>query len=373
MTDIDSDQTLRTQAIDWIAQEASGGLNEQQRQECEQWRARSSRHWQAWKEAEQVWQLMAQMQPAADGGNDVSEASETSVPVSPGQDGQAAVTGTPRWRRLYTVAGLCAGLVLAVLLAPWQRAPTMAPEQQIVSSAVPKATLHTNRSVAVRQITLADGSRVYLNAATQISAQFSPSQRRIELLKGEALFEVEQDPNRPFIVRSGSTQAAAVGTAFTVRRRGPGASVVVTEGTVAVSLERSSRKGVAQGRSESHPERDPMMAARAIVQANQSVSSDGTDLSAVMSVNAANHVAWHRGVLMFRDTPLRDVIAEINRYSPYRIEADLAHRVDEPITGTFFIERLDEDMGSLVSGFGLLVVKQEPGLLQLALAHPSRP
>jgi transmembrane sensor len=83
-------------------------------------------------------------------------------------------------------------------------------------------------------LTLADGSTVDLNARSSIRVEFSNSERRIELLDGQALFQVAKDKERPFIVRSGDATVRAVGTQFDVYRKSSGTTITVLEGRVAV-------------------------------------------------------------------------------------------------------------------------------------------
>src|ERR1700690_3318238 len=85
-----------------------------------------------------------------------------------------------------------------------------------------------------RSITLADGSTVDLNARSKLRVEFSKHERRVELLDGQALFQVAKDKNRPFIVASGEATVRAVGTQFDVYRKDSGTTVTVLEGRVAV-------------------------------------------------------------------------------------------------------------------------------------------
>ena len=75
---------------------------------------------------------------------------------------------------------------------------------------------------------LPDGSIVELDAQSEIAVNFEPSVRRVELVRGEALFKVQKDPNRPFIVRAGGVEVRAVGTAFDVRLGSAAVEVFVT-------------------------------------------------------------------------------------------------------------------------------------------------
>jgi transmembrane sensor len=67
-------------------------------------------------------------------------------------------------------------------------------------------------------LTLPDGSKVTLNPNSRIVlAKDFNSKQRILTLEGEAFFEVVKDPNKPFVVRAGTTTTTALGTSFMVR------------------------------------------------------------------------------------------------------------------------------------------------------------
>ena len=87
---------------------------------------------------------------------------------------------------------------------------------------------------------------------------------------------------------------------------------------------------------------------------------------------ASNNIgSWHRGVLIFKDTPLQKVLAEIDRYTAYDITANLGYRYKEKITGTFFIKRLDQELSALITSLNLTVVNNKNGELVLGLPRPK--
>src|SRR5690242_2232065 len=67
-------------------------------------------------------------------------------------------------------------------------------------------------------VALKDGSVVTLNTASEIQVNYSEALRSVELIQGEALFDVAKNKSRPFVVSAGDTNVRAVGTSFTVRR-----------------------------------------------------------------------------------------------------------------------------------------------------------
>ena len=80
---------------------------------------------------------------------------------------------------------------------------------------------------------LPDHSVVELNTQSEIRVGFTAAERRVELVRGEAFFDVAKDPARPFIVVTDLATAKAVGTRFSVYRALSGTIVTVAEGRVA--------------------------------------------------------------------------------------------------------------------------------------------
>lgn len=68
------------------------------------------------------------------------------------------------------------------------------------------------------QIVLGDGTRVYLNAQTELRfpESFASSEQRLVYLSGEAYFEVTKDPSKPFIVQCKDYAVKVLGTSFNV-------------------------------------------------------------------------------------------------------------------------------------------------------------
>lgn len=84
-------------------------------------------------------------------------------------------------------------------------------------------------------ITLPDGSTATLNTSTAIAVDFSGGRRRVTLLDGEAYFDVQHDPSRPFVVAGHFAQVEVKGTAFSVRTENDQDTVVLERGRVEVS------------------------------------------------------------------------------------------------------------------------------------------
>lgn len=151
-------------------------------------------------------------------------------------------------------------------------------------------------------VTLDDGTRVALNTDSRIIVDYTKDQRRVRLERGEAMFEVAKNPNRPFIVAAGEERVRAVGTTFVVRRDAGKTSVVLVEGLVEIT------RGAERRRDAGPPPKATILSAgdRLTVTADAAMSVDRPKIETA--------TAWRRGEVMFDDTPLADAVAELNRY-----------------------------------------------------------
>ncbi|WP_343805900.1 FecR family protein [Paenochrobactrum glaciei] len=186
-------------------------------------------------------------------------------------------------------ARLMAGMMLAslslILLAGWQfnnltiwwRADyrTSYGEQQVVN--------------------LSDGSTMLLNTGSAVAVDFEHETRRINLLRGEAYFDVAHDENRPFIVRGQHTDVKVTGTAFSVRTNSEKDAIVLERGRVEVQ-------------SLNKPEKLETL------NAGEAIEASNTDLLAKETVNLSSMLAWKDGRIIFHDRPFADALANLQRY-----------------------------------------------------------
>jgi transmembrane sensor len=102
-----------------------------------------------------------------------------------------------------------------------------------VTAGLTRSARYSTRLGEVRTVALQDGSVVTLNTQSTIDVAYSRRDRRIQLISGEALFDVAKDASRPFLVSAGLAEVRAVGTSFTVSRVGAEpVEVMVREGVV---------------------------------------------------------------------------------------------------------------------------------------------
>ena len=172
-----------------------------------------------------------------------------------------------------------------------------------------------------RVVPLEDGSVITLNTASSVVVSFSRGQRRIELVEGEALFDVAKDPARPFLVAAGDTEVMAVGTSFTVQHlQGKPTEVLVREGVVEVK-----RPDVPVA---------PVVRVAANNRATAPVDA-AIETHAVPAQEVARELVWRVGRIAFEGETLQEAAAAFARYSDIRVVIADPRIADETITGLF--------------------------------------
>jgi len=184
--------------------------------------------------------------------------------------------------------------------------------------------VYTTDFGGLSRIVLDDGSVVNLNTNSQMRVQLTPELRHIVLERGEALFKVAHDKNRPFDVDAGNTTVRAVGTEFSVRVREPTATsgggkdieVLVKEGRVAIDPPRKNAKPL---------EREAVLpTSMSTVSAGEAVTITATRVTTeqpqmqvqkVADADVDKKLSWTEGRLWFERQTLKDVVAEFNRYN----------------------------------------------------------
>jgi transmembrane sensor len=170
-----------------------------------------------------------------------------------------------------------------------------------------------------RLVQLADGSQITLNTDSKISVHIDGAQRRVVLTRGEAYFDVAKLMGAPFVVESGSSEVRVTGTRFNVRRTEDSVRVDVEEGRVLAGA---------------HAATNP--AGAAVLTANQAVTLDGNGLVRQRDQAQTDRIDnWRRGRVYFRETPLREAVADMNRYTRTQLVITTPAIADMPVSGVF--------------------------------------
>lgn len=270
---------LLEQALEWMVTLHSGIATVEDRSAYEAWTAQSSECRGAAGEAERLWRAIG---PAA-------------RPASPTLRGKALLGAI-------LAAGLLGGLFAGGVLE---------------SPSALLADQHTTIGER-RSLTLADGSRLDMDANTTVDIEISDNHRRVVLHGGRIHVSVRPDPRRPFDVQAAGGVIRALGTAFDVLRRDEQVRVTVTEHAVAVSYASHGQTGEVR------------------VAAGQEVGFDaGQGLGRPVDAPIREAMAWRRGQVIFDGRSLGDVLRETERYRTGIVIVTNAGLRDLPVTGVF--------------------------------------
>lgn len=295
MSDIDK------QALDWVVKQSSGPLDATDQHAFDAWYDQGERHQGAYLRAQAIWHTL-----------DKTAIQANLRPASPGRALGAGARKTTS-RRGLLIGG--ASAAAAAGIAAWVLGPRLRASNSLSSAAG-----------EIRKIPLADKSVASLNSSSAIEVDMTPAARRIVLTRGEALFQVAKNPERPFIVEAGNTRVQAVGTAFGVNRKDGGAEVLVTEGVVEVwnSTSDNIRRRLTAGQSTFVSEQPA-----AIV-----VASAPADVE--------RKLAWHDGKIILDNETLGDAVAEFNRYNETKLVIGDPALRDRRFVGQYRLDQPDD-------------------------------
>ncbi|HEV2532012.1 FecR family protein [Phenylobacterium sp.] len=216
------------------------------------------------------------------------------------------------FRRPYYAAGAAAAAAFAAALI----VPAM-----MVSTTTAAYATGTGEH---RTVSLADGSKIDLDASSRLSVTLGRHERQVTMAEGQAVFDVTHDSRRPFLIAAGDRTVRVVGTQFDVRHRAGHLSVTVTRGTVEVL----PADGASGQTFRLHP--------------GQRLEHQEGAISAQVAAAAPDQaLGWRSGRLVYRDQPLSIVVADLNAEfaKPIRI-ADPALAAT-PVSGVFIVDSED--------------------------------
>lgn len=341
-----SNTEIEAAAAAWFAKREAEGWTPEQQSELTAWLEQSTAHriaflrvCEAWRRVGELGLLTADRAPAAipDRGAWIwpslpQEAEKSSIEErldiqeSPSLEALRMVTAAPRaWlhRIGSPVTVAMALVVLAVVgLTSWYVAH--------------QGTRYGTEVGQVRSVPLKDGSHVTLDTGSRIEVSVRADERRIDLISGDAYFEVAKDPMRPFVVTVDRARVVAVGTQFYVERDGSGLIVLVTEGKIRLERPAESPREVAAG-------------SEARLEATELRISRPTD------IEVEETLGWRNGYLLFRDTSLADAVVKFNRYSRKKILIEGSGIAGIRIGGHFRLDDVQGFLWLLKNGFPINV------------------
>ncbi|MEQ9557171.1 MAG: FecR domain-containing protein [Rhodospirillales bacterium] len=302
------------EALDWFTRRQSGTMTSDEAEAFDAWHAAHPDNASAYDRVAGLWASPA-----------FARAVETHAP---------AVPPVPRPARpraaLRPVLALAAALVLAVGLGHLLGGSPFQPPAD-----------HGTETGQRAEVPLPDGSVVVLNAESAVNVSFDAGRRRVDLVRGEAFFDVRPDPERPFEVTAGRSLTRVVGTAFSVTLQGGDAEVRVQRGHVRVTgddggapVDLTPGEGVTVTAGHAGgPARAPQTA-----------------------------FAWLDGRFVFHDRPLAEVMNRLARHHKDRVVLATARLRTIRVSGNYRLDNPAAVVAALADVAGADVIRL-PGLL----------
>ena len=273
-------------------------------------------------------------------------------------------TGVGRAAAAATVVAAIAGLTL-YKYSPLHSTHPVQPPITAVAPGASTFTAHYSTLIGERRtIELPDHSRIQLNTHTELTVTFSQSARLLTMSSGEAMFDVAKDPRRVFTVRVGGYEFKAVGTAFNIRADSPTqVALTVTEGRV-----RMHRDAPVDARNSFKDGSAPTIfeeAADLEVAANKSVAiaEHSEQINVLTPDQLAEATSWQHGVIVFKATPLEQVLNELARYSTKRFVMATPELASIPVSGYFQVGDFESLSAALQENVGIKVTEENGYLL----------
>ncbi|MEN5267782.1 histidine kinase [Stenotrophomonas maltophilia] len=303
------------QALRWVIRRSAGPLPERQQRALQRWLQADPRHARAWRQQQAFWQRLDAAGP---------EVLAALPELTADQQGLRPIA--PR-RRLPWLLASAAAAVLMVAAAP---------------HALLLARSDVRSSDAPRVVRLDDGSTAVLDAGTALAFTFDGQQRRVQLLRGQAWFQVAHE-QRPFQVEAGGGQIRDIGTAFSVSMQGATITTEVSEGVVDVRPGDGSVQRLRAGQVRAF--------------------RDGRWLQPLQQAAPEAMAPWRRGEVVIDGLPAAQAIADLGRYrrAPVWVVGGQGARVR--VSGLFHLQQPDTAIDAVAVQAGLRVQRLPGGAL----------
>lgn len=186
------------------------------------------------------------------------------------------------------------------------------------ANSIPQLTVDTDISEK-KEVLLADGTKVWLNENSQLHypTAFSGEQRKVQLT-GEAFFDVHKDASKPFIIETASSEVKVLGTSFNVRalKKEAQTEVVVQTGKVQLSSLKNQQSVL-------------------LVANEKGIHQHRTNTVQKLAEQDMNELAWKSQVLLFKGTPIPEVLENLERLFDVSFVANTSSLSQCRVTGRF--------------------------------------
>jgi len=166
-----------------------------------------------------------------------------------------------------------------------------------------------NESADAKKVAMDDGSFLYLNAGAKVTFPENFTSNRNVTLKGEAFFDVKRDESNPFTIQARTCQVSVLGTSFLVNADSNFVEVVVKTGRVAFHASENNRT---------------------VLEKNESAFYNLVSSVLTRQAPDQNAFSWQSHILLFEDTPLDEVVDDLEKYFHVRIDLIRNNQKDLP-------------------------------------------
>ncbi|WP_417549346.1 FecR domain-containing protein [Methylophaga sp.] len=297
------------QAADWLVKMQDQALTEDEQNQLQQWCAQSADHQRAWQAAQQLNQSFNQ------------------VPEKLG----LSVLSRKHAKRRNLIKAISALLVIPT--GSW-----LVYQHSPISS---WAADYQTATGELREITLADDSKLILNTHSAVNVLFDETQRLIELLEGEIQITTANDEllGRPFLVKTEHGQIRALGTVFTVRLSSEYSQVAVQQD--AVEIHTAATDKVQR------------------ITAGQQSQFSKVDIEPVTISQPITATAWTHQQLIVDNQSLAEVLTELSRYRKGWLRCDPAV-AQLRLSGVFQLTDTDIALSNITHTLPVNVVYRSP-------------
>lgn len=179
-------------------------------------------------------------------------------------------------------------------------------------------------------LVLADGTEVYLNSGSTIKfpKRFDGDIRTVDL-EGEAFFDVAENPDKPFVIRSGEVETTVLGTSFNVKTYPESHQVAVT---------------VASGKVKVASKENQIF----LLPNEQGLFDKNSKSISKKKIDASTFLHWKDGIIHFEDAELSEVLGTLERWYGVSFVVDNDNIGDCHLTASYNNERLSAVLESIV-------------------------
>ena len=305
-----SSGSVHEQATFWVTRLHSGDCTDQERRDFEVWLEQSEVHRVAHREVEAFWNGLSRIEPLA--------APQLAA-------ARAYLRETRQSRRALSKKRL-AGILSVALITGFSPLGWLWLSTDIYRTAKGESA----------GIQLSDGSRIDLNTDTELSIQYTWTARSVKLERGEALFSVVHNPEKPFEVIAAGGRVQDIGTRFNIYRQADRVSVTVLEGEVSVAAKQNAT-------------------AQNLIPGQQ-ISYDSTgQTSAISYADMTIATAWQKGQLVFKGQPLNRVLEQLARYHDASLQVPDSRLQSLKVSGVFPTDNLSLALNTIAGALPIKV------------------